>query len=64
MWFQLFYQAEFYHFLFDAVIKLHQWGLDWSTTSHVLFAMSMGLVNAGECDKGSEGRGPLERLCD
>ena len=28
------YQAECYHYLFDAAIKLHQLGLDWSTPSH------------------------------
>ncbi|XP_024018201.1 probable bifunctional methylthioribulose-1-phosphate dehydratase/enolase-phosphatase E1 2 isoform X2 [Morus notabilis] len=27
-------QAECYHYLFDAAIKLHQLGLDWSTRSH------------------------------
>ncbi|KAI3466103.1 hypothetical protein Pfo_022766 [Paulownia fortunei] len=27
-------QAECYHYLFDAAIKLHQLGLDWSTLSH------------------------------
>ncbi|KAK6134562.1 hypothetical protein DH2020_031682 [Rehmannia glutinosa] len=29
-------QAECYHYLFDAAIKLHQLGLDWSTPSHGL----------------------------
>jgi methylthioribulose 1-phosphate dehydratase/enolase-phosphatase E1 len=32
-WFQIF-QAECYHYLFDAAIKLHQMGLDWSTPDH------------------------------
>ncbi|XP_030549749.1 probable bifunctional methylthioribulose-1-phosphate dehydratase/enolase-phosphatase E1 isoform X1 [Rhodamnia argentea] len=27
-------QAECYHYLFDAAIKLHQMGLDWSSPSH------------------------------
>lgn len=27
-------QAECYHYLFDAAIKLHQLGLDWSTPAH------------------------------
>ncbi|OVA00386.1 Class II aldolase/adducin N-terminal [Macleaya cordata] len=27
-------QAECYHYLFDAAIKLHQLGLDWSTPTH------------------------------
>ncbi|KAG6755274.1 hypothetical protein POTOM_041093 [Populus tomentosa] len=27
-------QAECYHYLFDAAIKLHQMGLDWSTPDH------------------------------
>ncbi|KAK8591542.1 hypothetical protein V6N13_031582 [Hibiscus sabdariffa] len=29
-------QAECYHYLFDAAIKLHQLGLDWSTPDHGL----------------------------
>lgn len=28
------YQAECYHYLFDAANKLHQLGLDWSSPSH------------------------------
>ena len=28
------FQAECYHYLFDAAIKLHQLGLDWSTPDH------------------------------
>lgn len=28
-------QAECYHYLFDAAIKLHQLGLDWSTPGHL-----------------------------
>lgn len=32
--YKLLYQAECYHYLFDAAIKLHQLGLDWSTPSH------------------------------
>ena len=28
------FQAECYHYLFDAAIKLHQLGLDWSTPTH------------------------------
>lgn len=27
-------QSECYHYLFEAAIKLHQLGLDWSTPSH------------------------------
>lgn len=30
----LLFQSECYHYLFDAAIKLHQLGLDWSTPSH------------------------------
>ncbi|KAF9666767.1 hypothetical protein SADUNF_Sadunf16G0262900 [Salix dunnii] len=32
--FCLAYLAECYHYLFDAAIKLHQMGLDWSTPNH------------------------------
>lgn len=28
------FQSECYHYLFDAAIKLHQLGLDWSTPFH------------------------------
>lgn len=28
------FQAECYHYLFDAAIKLYQLGLDWSTPNH------------------------------
>ena len=31
---ELLYQAECYHYLFDAAIKLHHLGLDWTTPSH------------------------------
>lgn len=30
----LLFQAECYHYLFDAAIKLNQLGLDWSTPLH------------------------------
>lgn len=32
--FEFFCQAECYHYLFDAAIRLYQLGLDWSTPSH------------------------------
>lgn len=31
-------QAECYHYLFDAAIKLHQLGIDWTTPSHGLLS--------------------------
>ncbi|KAK6134595.1 hypothetical protein DH2020_031654 [Rehmannia glutinosa] len=36
-------QAECYHYLFDAAIKLHQLGLDWSTPSHGLIQSPNGI---------------------
>ncbi|XP_062090451.1 probable bifunctional methylthioribulose-1-phosphate dehydratase/enolase-phosphatase E1 1 isoform X1 [Humulus lupulus] len=35
-------QAECYHYLFDAAIKLHQMGLDWSSLNH-----GKGIVGSG-----------------
>lgn len=32
--YEFLFQAECYHYLFDAAIKLHQLGLDWSTPTH------------------------------
>ncbi|XP_024967484.1 probable bifunctional methylthioribulose-1-phosphate dehydratase/enolase-phosphatase E1 1 [Cynara cardunculus var. scolymus] len=37
-------QAECYHYLFQAAIKLHQLGLDWSTPSHGPIRSSQALV--------------------
>ncbi|KVI02225.1 Class II aldolase/adducin N-terminal [Cynara cardunculus var. scolymus] len=37
-------QAECYHYLFDAAIKLHQLGLDWSTPSHGPIQNSKGVL--------------------
>ncbi|GMP65813.1 hypothetical protein CsSME_00026454 [Camellia sinensis var. sinensis] len=34
------FQAECYHYLFDAAIKLYQLGLDWSTPNHGLISNS------------------------
>ncbi|KAL7000430.1 hypothetical protein U1Q18_001580 [Sarracenia purpurea var. burkii] len=40
-------QAECYHYLFDAAIKLHQLGLDWSTPSHGLVRNVNGNCGCG-----------------
>ncbi|XP_077226772.1 haloacid dehalogenase-like hydrolase family protein isoform X3 [Tasmannia lanceolata] len=40
-------QAECYHYLFDAAIKLHQLGLDWSTPSHCSISKAKGLWGDG-----------------
>ncbi|KAJ9182916.1 hypothetical protein P3X46_006849 [Hevea brasiliensis] len=56
-------QAECYHYLFDAAIKLHQLGLDWSTPNHGPIQNSKGIlgshgiktsVNAGMKDSNRE----------
>ncbi|PIA36629.1 hypothetical protein AQUCO_03300079v1 [Aquilegia coerulea] len=39
-------QAECYHYLFDAAIKLHQLGLDWSTPSHGPIGQAEKLLDA------------------
>ncbi|XP_004488728.1 probable bifunctional methylthioribulose-1-phosphate dehydratase/enolase-phosphatase E1 [Cicer arietinum] len=42
-------QSECYHYLFDAAIKLHQMGLDWSTPNHgPIQSARRGLSIAGE----------------
>ncbi|OIW05276.1 hypothetical protein TanjilG_03665 [Lupinus angustifolius] len=42
-------QTECYHYLFDAAIKLHQMGLDWSTPDHgPIQSARRGLRHAGE----------------
>ncbi|KAI3702840.1 hypothetical protein L6452_28593 [Arctium lappa] len=38
-------QAECYHYLFEAAIKLHQLGLDWSTPSHGPIQNSKGVLD-------------------
>lgn len=40
-------QAECYHYLFEAAIKLHQLGLDWSTPNHGPIQNVKGLLGAG-----------------
>ncbi|CAL5342644.1 unnamed protein product [Camellia sinensis] len=40
-------QAECYHYLFDAAIKLHQLGLDWSTPSHGFVCNVNGTCSCG-----------------
>lgn len=40
-------QAECYHYLFDAAIKLHQLGLDWSTPNHGVIRNVNGDLKAG-----------------
>ncbi|CAI0408397.1 unnamed protein product [Linum tenue] len=39
-------QSECYHYLFDAAIKLHQMGLDWSTPSHGPIQQARGAISA------------------
>lgn len=41
------WQAECYHYLFDAAIKLHQLGLDWSTPNHGVIRNVNGDLKAG-----------------
>lgn len=41
----LLFQAECYHYLFEAALKMHQMGLDWSTPNH-----------APLCDSGLNGK--------
>lgn len=33
-WYGLAFQAESYHYLLDAAIKLYQLGIDWTTPEH------------------------------
>ncbi|KAL5797540.1 hypothetical protein ACOSQ2_002360 [Xanthoceras sorbifolium] len=40
-------QAECYHYLFNAAIKLHQLGLDWSTPSHATIRNVNGVWGCG-----------------
>lgn len=41
-------QAECYHYLFDAAIKLYQMGLDWSTPTHGPIKSIHGVSKSGE----------------
>ncbi|KAG5235474.1 bifunctional methylthioribulose-1-phosphate dehydratase/enolase-phosphatase [Salix suchowensis] len=66
----LFLTAECYHYLFDAAIKPHQMGLDWSTPNHGPIQKFKGVlgcngnvkmvVKAG-MDNSDNGTGPLPR---
>ncbi|KAL7129531.1 hypothetical protein ABFS83_13G073300 [Erythranthe nasuta] len=49
-------QAECYHYLFDAAIKLHQLGLDWSTPSHGAIQTRKAEISAkaGALNNGTE----------
>lgn len=40
-------QAECYHYLFDAAIKLHQFGLDWSSANHGPVENLEGVLSVG-----------------
>ncbi|OAY54879.1 probable bifunctional methylthioribulose-1-phosphate dehydratase/enolase-phosphatase E1 isoform X2 [Manihot esculenta] len=40
-------QAECYHYLFDAAIKLHQLGLDWSTPNHGPLQDARAILGSG-----------------
>ncbi|CAJ2659784.1 unnamed protein product [Trifolium pratense] len=50
-------QSECYHYLFDAAIKLHQVGLDWSTPNHgPILSARRGLSIAGESNLSTKAR--------
>ncbi|KAF1880912.1 hypothetical protein Lal_00022942 [Lupinus albus] len=50
-------QSECYHYLFDAAIKLHQMGLDWSTPDHgPIQGARRGLSLAGESNLSGKAR--------
>ncbi|KAG5046947.1 putative bifunctional methylthioribulose-1-phosphate dehydratase/enolase-phosphatase E1 [Glycine soja] len=49
-------QAECYHYLFDAAIKLHQLGLDWSTPNHGPIKSLRSLMIAGESNASDKTR--------
>ncbi|VFQ80050.1 unnamed protein product [Cuscuta campestris] len=46
-------QAECYHYLFDAAIKLHQLGVDWSTPSHGPIRKSIGALGSLHTGRGA-----------
>uniref|UniRef100_A0A0R0H5K1 Uncharacterized protein n=1 Tax=Glycine max TaxID=3847 RepID=A0A0R0H5K1_SOYBN len=48
--------AECYHYLFDATIKLHQLGLDWSTPNHGPIQSIRSLMIAGESNASDKTR--------
>lgn len=50
------FQAECYHYLFDATIKLHQLGLDWSTPNHGPIKSLRSLMIAGESNASDKTR--------
>ncbi|PSR95694.1 Enolase-phosphatase [Actinidia chinensis var. chinensis] len=52
-------QAECYHYLFDAAIKLHQMGLDWSTPNHGPIPSSRGLLGGHQNENMSAKAGSL-----
>ncbi|KAF7144818.1 hypothetical protein RHSIM_Rhsim04G0021800 [Rhododendron simsii] len=52
-------QAECYHYLFDAAIKLHQLGLDWSTPNHGPITKSRGVLGGHPNGNLSRKAGPL-----
>ena len=54
-----FLQAECYHYLFDAAIKLHQMGLDWSTPNHGPIRSSRGLLGGHQNENMSAKAGSL-----
>ncbi|KAG5551269.1 hypothetical protein RHGRI_009628 [Rhododendron griersonianum] len=51
--------AECYHYLFDAAIKLHQLGLDWSTPNHGPITISRGVLGGHPNGNISRKAGPL-----
>nr|GMC48629.1 probable bifunctional methylthioribulose-1-phosphate dehydratase/enolase-phosphatase E1 1 [Ipomoea batatas] len=52
-------QAECYHYLFDAAIKLHQLGLDWSTPTHGPIRKSIGVLGSLHPTKASAKEGSV-----
>nr|GMC56668.1 probable bifunctional methylthioribulose-1-phosphate dehydratase/enolase-phosphatase E1 1 [Ipomoea batatas] len=52
-------QAECYHYLFDAAIKLHQLGLDWSTPTHGPIRKSIGVLGSLHSTKASAKEGSV-----
>lgn len=52
-------QAECYHYLFDAAIKLHQMGLDWSTPNHGPIKNSREVLGGHPNGNMSQKAGPL-----
>ncbi|KAL4204870.1 hypothetical protein AMTRI_Chr01g134360 [Amborella trichopoda] len=57
-------QAECYHYLFDAAIKLNQLGLDWSSPSHGLLANGITLGSGWKRDIDGKVKSSIQNLDD